>query len=216
MHHIMQKVITNLDIPYEHFVSFLRTTNGVVAGSAALWASMEDEGNSPTWQPNDVDIWIPVPCLTKTLNTSLHDKYDPILTKSSGIREVARIFFERFGYHDIQQKEGQEARKRWQETYMSDKQMSDIIHRITYLEKGDKKIQIILTCDVPVQSILNDFDLSVCKVAWTSEQEYVQDAYGKFRTDQVIIKKGVVLTNRLLGRIQKYMERGFKVVIDDK
>lgn len=216
----MQKLIETLDIPYPNFVGFLQTMNGFVAGSAALCTYMED-GNTdspPTWQPNDVDIWIPVPKLSLAFNQSLRKNdlvYDNIIHTSNSIRSVIRLFFERYGYHDIQIDNNlsyKERKEKWENEYKVDRLLSVFIHRVIYLYKGDKKIQVILTADIPLMDVLDDFDFSVCKIAWKPDDVYVHGV--GFTQNEARLKKGTVLTNRLVQRMQKYIQRGFKVVIE--
>ena len=50
------------NIPLDQLTSFLKLTNGFIGGSAALYGYMKEKDLMiKKWQPNDIDIWIPVP-----------------------------------------------------------------------------------------------------------------------------------------------------------
>lgn len=242
----MQHVIEEFGFDFVDFRTFLVLMKGHVAGSAALYAFLSRFERNPfgatpcmgteiTRTPNDIDVWIPVPSLNKgdcqaIRNGDFEDGRFDLLKVSACIRSLVRGFMNAQGFEEkrvnitvdeddlngmtMKQRRAEVARR--QATYLNDTRMSDLIHRIMYFEKDGDAVQVMLTCDEPIMSVLNDFDLSICKIAWDPVGDFI--ATHEVLTD-IHDRRAVMsmpddepLSARAIDRIKKYNARGFRVM----
>jgi len=170
----MESILRSFGLPAEDFSAFLRTCGGVVAGSAALAAYLDDA--ALPWAPNDLDVWLRVPDLAveqvaqTPLETRLHRRADALAT-------MAHMAFARMGFAEpttSYERDGStaefEAFHRRRQAYLDLRHDNDFILDILYFEKevdqAMRKVQVIVMADLPVDALLQRFDLSVCRVAW--------------------------------------------------
>lgn len=234
----MQSVIESFGIPYNSLSGLLSTFDGCIAGSSALYGYLYETEN-PSWKPNDMDIWIKVPGLTKEqCRDGARDVRGVIpeeVLEAMSIKRVVKSFMARNGYKkeelclgcdemDELKKKGltitdiRAMRQKRIDDYIEKKNEDDqLIFNIMFFVKDNKKIQIILTSDVPRTELLDRFDMSVCAIAWdpitefsTSLPQALYDAKHK-RTDYK--RSTQPLSLRGEKRVQKYKERGFKIYV---
>lgn len=233
----MKSVIESFGIPYNSLTGLLTTFDGCIAGSSALYGYLS-ETETPSWQPNDMDIWIKVPGLsTEHCRKGFPNEPEvhELLLHSMSMKRVLRAFMKRFDYQSVTlglsidrleegKKKGMsrsqihEAYQKEVSAYLQEKNAAEqIIHSILYFSKDDKKVQIILTSDITRDELLENFDMSVCGIAWDPETGYatslpqaLYDAKHK-RTDYKRSLEHV--TERTNERIKKYRERGFKIYV---
>jgi hypothetical protein len=205
----------------ESLGAFLKLMNGFIAGSAPLHAYLGLDAFD--WMPNDLDIWIPVPGVTKELildGREHHSKYNiESLTRTPAINailDIAKLFMEKHGwkrdYHTV-----------GLEDYLAFRDSNPEILRIYPFFKNKHKIQVIFTADVAPAAILDTFDLSGCKVAWSPALGFdltPSDVREQLEKDGKVLYlapgKSSVIPARTRERIQKYQARGFTVMGDLK
>jgi len=237
---IMKAVIESFGIPYNTLSGILNTFDGCIAGSSALYGYLS-QIETPSWTPNDMDVWIKVTGLTRQKCRTDHldwtDDHD-IITEKMSIKRVLRTIMQRHGFEEKRvgtfsdeeikkyDRKDKAAAKQLNELYRKrvdayleeTKANEGVICAILYFTKNDKKIQFILTSDIPREDLLTAFDLSVCRVAWDPEHEFatsvpqaLQDANNK-RAD-CIYQSDDVFSERTRERLKKYQDRGFKIYV---
>lgn len=205
------------EVDFDAFSTLLKIMNGYIAGSSVVYdyiSSIE----VASWQPNDMDVWIPLPEITReNIDFERDFKLDMVgrgefPSYYSSIQTRIRIVKDFLKFHE------------WRETRCSNiKDYKDFhyvnpnIYKIYTFEslnpKLTKKIQIIFTtgCE-PIQN-LNTFDLSGCRMAWSPSVGY--DLTPNYVLEDIKQKRMFVddkyYTDRTEGRVDKYRERGFKV-----
>lgn len=204
----------------ESLFAFLNITKGFIAGSAALHAFL-DETYDESWTPGDMDIWIPVPGMTKDKILQAREIHasgylDPTRTPAIfTLTDMAVHFMKDHGWkrtHDYE----------FTKHYMAFRDSCPYILRIFCFtsEKSKQRIQIIFTADVPPATILDTFDLSGCKVAWNPTEKFnltppavlkqlAADPSALYITDPAI----KIDDKRTRERIAKYQRRGFTIYI---
>lgn len=216
------------DFCEESLSTFLKMTHGFIAGSAALHAYLDErfaergpECELLDWTPGDMDIWIPVPSMTKEKILEARDihergELDPTRTPAIfTLTDFAVHFMKDHGWERTIDHE-------FHKHYMAFRDSCPYIMRIFHFtsEKCKQRIQIIFTADVPPATILDTFDLSGCKVAWNPTGRFnltppeILDQLAKEPSVMYIKTPSVKLDDeRTRQRIAKYQRRGFTIYI---
>ena len=180
----MQTLLSSY-FPYAPFRDLLAEVGGVIAGSAALAAYLT-EHNVPSFVPADLDIWI---------------RGAPRTNKQIGISVLWRVqnHLERQGYylthyhHDC------------------DYASADVTEIIS-MAKGTHRLQLIGTVKNPVEYITESFDLSACITWWDPTTEEIETLYPADTQRKIIYLMHTSEEPRHHERVQKYVERGFRVL----
>ena len=190
MNTTIESLITSYGIDYPKFKQRIAASMGVIAGSAALACYLAQEGIDPGFTPNDIDIFIPGGSWG----------YD--------ISDVTNIV-------DLLEKYGFAA----QESYVHEEDYESLscIESITSLSNGINKIQIIVVncMDIP-QYIAADFDLSACICWWNLHADRFEAHHPILTKRKEMYQVHNVLDGsedpKCVARIQKYIDRGFKLI----
>jgi len=189
MNHL-ENLITSYGIDYSLFKIRISSSMGVIAGSAALACYLAQEGIDPGFTPNDIDIFI-------AGGLWGYDKSD-----------VTNIV-------DLLEKYGFAA----QESYVHEEDYESLsgIESITSLSNGLNKIQIIvINClDIP-QYIAADFDLTACICWWNLHADRFEAHHPILTKRKEMYQVHSVVDGvedpKCAARIQKYIDRGFKLI----
>jgi hypothetical protein len=219
----MEALVESFGLPLEVFRAFLCTCHGEVAGSAALAAYMNDA--ALPWEPNDIDVWLRVPELTveQVARAKCGNQIDGrLFHRATAIKTMARMVFARMGFaeptYDVESCQADRQR-----AYSdSDLHDADFIVDILCFEKDVsgqlRKVQVIVMADLSVQTLLQRFDLSACRVAWDGATFALA---GGTEHDISCMRtlchwparpngSSTALTSRQSERLAKYKARGFK------
>ena len=164
----------------------------MLAGSSVLAAL------TGTFEPNDLDIWLRLEDTSKLLCEE--DKHAAEKTNGLRLNTLHRFLLESEYQRDY--------RSRDAIAYM---EMDHLIHRIhNYTNKAGKKIQLISTKQ-RLSTVLNDFDLNICCCWWQGRSIYARHPMALLRREfELYSERQSKLTVHRLGRIDKYIGRGFK------
>lgn len=193
----MERFLERYSLPTERFHTLLRDSAGLVSGSAALALYLEQEGVAPGFEPGDLDLWFPSDHWGLDEHTDWKQEWIAFLRCSE--YEVARDWVEQDVYAERMTR----------------------IQQVITLQRGDKKIQLIVVDADCVESlkeyVVNRFDLSVCMTWWCPETGVFETIYPVLTRQKkmfVRCQSGISQGNavREEERIQKYRERGFEVV----
>ena len=202
----MEALIRVYGLPYGPFRELMRTTNALVAGSAALAMYLQQDGQEPGFEAADLDIWVED---TRQLVAS-SGAYQQF-----GNRYLFINFLVKNGFNVVCK-------------YTSSATDYDPLHRIreilSFVNREGKKVQIVLLEEKNLIGYVRDnFDLSVCMSWWDARTERFENAWPEdtlqremHMTDasQASHASGGLdaLAARQISRIQKYEERGFRLV----
>jgi len=200
---------------------------GVIAGSAALHGyllSTEDE--KPSWEPNDIDIWIPIKgidelwsCLYSSYNKlsdDIHGNIKNLIIEHPStllyktLRRKVHRFFNENRYRLV---ENQSLTKNKKKEYP----LTHIIAVHTFKSDANApNIQLIFTAEMPdLYDVVDTFDFDFLKVAYniTTETfivpENIQNIIRTKHMYALNIHNKCKITNRLAERVKKYESRGF-------
>ncbi len=195
----MEFIIDHYGLNFSEFSEFLRVNNGIVAGSSSLAAYLKSE-NDLTWMPNDIDIWIPV----KNIENLENIKSESIqFFQKHSYNKSDNILYDSYNSYN----------------HIIDYKSSSLNHiiEICNFKKDDSfKIQIMFIQDLSVFAILEKFDLSICKIAWDPEYEFI--TYSKYVLQDIKSKRAHYDNDNnnqnKTNRINKYKERGFKIYVE--
>lgn len=202
----MQQLISSYDINFSEFRIALHQTGGIVAGSAALSAYLNQEGIDPGFKPNDLDIFIP------GIKQNVIDAMGNIIPNQYYIKSLDTMtkFLAPYGY--IKNNKFNTIRS---ESYYNTIQG---IQNVTgFTNSNNKEIQVIIINSYNIiDHIFKNFDLSVC-VSWycniTNSFKTLNPELTKrkemfslrLETDEKLITKAAI-------RTEKYIARGFKLI----
>lgn len=186
--------------------AYIKMYNGFIAGSACL-----AQLTNASWKPNDIDIWIPIPNMTIDMVKDIKDmNYDKIKFNNRDIiKSSTKSFFEYLNYKYIHQSDDAFP------DYMKNRSMEYVLH-IMQFTKDDITVQVILTADVPMKTILSSFDISVCKIAWIPSHIgfYVDPtADADIESNRALFVNNHYDDARKQERIDKYKSRGFDIYV---
>lgn len=189
----MQALLQSYGIFDDEFVRLMRSTRAVIAGSSVLSVINKD------FEPNDIDIWV------EAKNDEVYRLieqlfYNFMYSKNYIKLEADNEHFESnsFNYREISDFAG--------EMYA----VKTFINN-----EGGKKVQILITKS-DVTSMIKNFDLSVC-ACWC---EIYNTGFCELKALDIENTKKKVMyslqnrkqTDREKQRVQKYIERGYKLV----
>lgn len=202
----MQQLISSYDINFSEFRIALHQIGGIVAGSAALSAYLNQEGIEPGFKPNDLDIFIP------GIKQNVIDDMGNIIPNQYYIKSLDAMakFLAPYGY--IKNNKFNTVDN---EPYYNT--IQGIQNVTSFTNKKNKEIQLIIINSYNlIDHIFKDFDLSVC-VSWycniTNSFKTLNPKLTKrkemyslcLETDEKLIAKAVL-------RVEKYKARGFKLI----
>lgn len=250
----MDQLLKLFEIDQVQFNAFLQVTRGGVAGSAALWAIMLeqrlcevdatsecrwcDEGceicsecieRSKTdlkWTPGDIDIWIPLPGITKEDCRDSEEFLNPsknytlplltdIVTQFMSVQNYKRLRF--------CDEQGNLPRKKPEDSsfanYFDKLSVKWLCKILNFKNAAGQSVQIMFTSDMQFSTIRDSFDLSVCQVMYLPQNGFKSTSSSvlaniKDRQAYVLTEKSTstFAMEQLERRCQKYRERGFEVM----
>ena len=185
----IESLITSYGIDYPEFKLRVAASMGVIAGSAALACYLSQEGQDPGFTPNDIDIFLPG-------GSWGHDESD--------VTDIVTLL-KTYGFTLDEYSQSE------------DYQCFSDIQSISTLIKGNNKIQIIvLTCMDVIDYIAVDFDLTACMCWWNLHTDRFEAIHPLLTKRKEIYQVRTVHDSskdeKRAARIQKYIDRGFKLV----
>jgi len=179
--------------------TLLKDTGAIIAGGSVLQAFQDAGGSDAVIKKQDIDIYVPVKTAKAFFNAFVRDNVLAILNteKVGNIRE--RSYKSALYCSSFLQKNG-------------------IIKVYNYVSKSvEFDVMIVRNRRTPLQ-VVNNFDLTFCQIWFdgqtirASHPEDIKQKSGTLQGEYVdLFLKG----NKFLhNRIQKYGERGYKVVLD--
>lgn len=207
----MEAFIGSYALPYEPFRELMRTTNALVAGSAALSLYLQQEGQAG-FEPGDLDIWVED---TRQLVAS-SGAYQQF-----GNRYLFINFLIKNGYNVVCKYEPKAEYE------------SLRIREILSFVNRERKVQVILLAEKDLKGYMREFDLSVCMSWWDARTERCETLWPETLGREMFIggsaashashangclsgglSGGLDASHALrqISRIQKYEERGFRLI----
>jgi len=199
----MESLITSYDINFQAFHQTIKQLNGLVSGSFALSAYLNQEGIESGFQCNDIDIFIPgeQEHARDSRGYMIPGKY--VIKSLNTMKEFLAIYGfienDKFSTSD-------------EEYYGSLTQIENIT---SFTNSDNKEIQIIIiNTDNLLEYISNEFDFSAC-VSWydidNNSFKTLEPSLTKNK-EMYWIKSKSEITQTNLIRLEKYISRGFKIV----
>lgn len=219
----MEALFKKFDIPYHAITGLLQIFDGCIAGSSVLHSYLS-QTEELSWEPNDIDIWIPIPSLTKSkVRNGLDSKaygvdYTLVNYDIKSMKHVIDNLFERYNFI-LSELNGRN-------NYMDYKACSKgIIYSISYYEKNGKMIQVIYTSDIPRKELLENFDMTICRISWDPQTQFttpsptvfedIKNKRAVFAEKLVKLRSGKMegFSEKQMKRINKYLDRGFQICL---
>jgi hypothetical protein len=190
----MDTILSSFHLDIATFGELLNATGAIVAGSAALAAYIPNK-----FIPNDLDIWVHsdffppssslIPC--------------PGVAVRHGYTYLFAYFMKHHGYEEVVQPHQSD------EEYTSNPVFA-ILQSIQRFQHPSGKIVQVMHCKVPVDDILESFDLSVAKTWWCPNSGLCTEHAESCNAGEMYSLREAT-TDREKDRIQKYESRGFKL-----
>ena len=185
------------------FVAALEECDACIAGSAALYAMRHTFGVVNTWEPNDIDVWMPC-----------QDRDEWIaLSAMRGVLERSGFLYKKYSHFGNQS--------------YSYAAIHHIARIFTFTHPARAvSVQIIIVRGFTPTGVAGRFDMSVCKVVWTPELGFgltKEDVVHDVRNSRAVLSRGELYNlqtqhevaakiERTRVRIRKYASRGFTIV----
>jgi hypothetical protein len=192
----MESFIESYRIPFAPFQELVKTTNSLVAGSAALALYLEQNGIDPGFSPGDIDIWAED---TQDL-VAAHGAY-----QQHGNLYLFSNFLIQNGFNVMTKCVPKES------DYEG---FHNIAHIISFINREGKTIQLILLREKNIfEYIFRQFDLSPCMTWWNADNNVFET-----RWPQETLRKEMYyyspreISSREILRLEKYEARGFRRV----
>jgi hypothetical protein len=202
----MDSVLSSFHFDIVTFSELLNATGAVVAGSAALAAYIPNK-----FTPNDLDIWVHSDFFPPSLN-GLAPPDHPGVSVRLGYNYLFAYFMKHHGYVEVD-------RPVQRDVEYTSNPVFAILRSIQRFQHPSGQIVQVMHCKVPVDNILDSFDLSVAKTWWYPSCNPKQFPLGTLYTEHPeSCKAGHMyslrepVTDREKARIEKYESRGFKWV----
>jgi len=192
----MEQLITSYGLPYTEFHEILSSTNCLVAGSAALSMYLQQEGIDPGFYPNDIDIWV-------------EDTRQ--LVASSGAYQQ---FGNRYIFINFLIKNGFNVTCKYEPKREDYEPLHKITEILSFMNREGKEIQIVLLTETDlIRYVRENFDLSICMSWWNAWEERFENLWPEETLRKEMMFTPVAeKTERESERVQKYEERGFRLV----
>ncbi len=208
----MQSILSSFHLNIRTFSELLHATNSVVAGSAALAAQVAETPYKFT--PNDLDIWVHSDFFPPQ-SVGLAPPEHPAVAVRHGYQFLFAYFLKQHGYVEVDRPVQSDAE------YTSNPVFAILrcIQRFQHSASG--RVVQVMHCKVPVENLLDSFDLSVAQTWWVPSLHPQHSEGFLYSADREAAKVGLMYllreatTEREKTRIKKYEERGFSLVERD-
>lgn len=192
----MEALIESYRLPFAPFRELIKSTNSLVAGSAALALYLQQNGIEPGFVPGDIDIWA-------------EDTLELIAARGAYCQHGNLYLFSNFliqnGFNVTIQYEPKET---------DYENFHNIAHILSFINREGKSIQLILLREKNIFNyIYNNFDLSPCITWWNSGV----NTFDTMWPEETLRKEMYYYPTREINareieRIEKYKERGFRLI----
>jgi hypothetical protein len=204
----MESILNSFHLNIHSFSELLHATNAVVAGSAALAAQVAETPYK--FVPNDLDIWVHSDFFAPHM--VLAPPENPAVAVRHGYQFLFRYFLKQHGYVEVDRPVQSDAE------YTSNPVFAILrcIQRFQHSASG--RVVQVMHCKVPVENLLDSFDLSVAQTWWVPSLHPQHREGFLYSADREAAKVGLMYllrdctTEREKARIKKYEERGFRLV----
>lgn len=194
----MEAFIGSYGLPYGPFRELMRTTNALVAGSAALSLYLQQEGQAG-FEPGDLDIWVEDTRQLVASSGAYHQ---------FGNRYLFVNFLIKNGYNVVCKYEPK-----------AEYESLPIREILSFINR-ERKVQVILLAEKDLKGYMREFDLSVCMSWWDARTERCETLWPETLRREMFMADAESGSNaasqahalRKISRIQKYEERGFRLI----
>lgn len=197
---IMQSIIESYSIDYEQLRLFIADYNGFIAGSAALAAYLH-QYNIPSYEPGDIDIWIP--------------------TDSPEFVHMFEEFIRIYGFTNIHEYDS--LTNDHIQSYgggVDYDNVPSLLSVTSFLNCNEQKVQLIQINPENYTSIYkyirDHFDISVCATWWNPVSQVITtlDHYNTKKMRMYVLneKDAIDGKEKVQQRLEKYKVRGFKYI----
>jgi hypothetical protein len=221
----MQSCLEQYGISSDTLSEFAKNTNACIAGSAALHSYINNVLNTPpSWTPNDIDFWVPIPDLNKSKSVLSNDSYDHYLdtgvvlpktsVKTDELRAYCKEFFQKNGFIETNIANNNPDIRAGLKNYSAHVENTTYMVQVLYFNKDGLKVQVILTTNISIINLIHGFDLSICSVAWNLvEKSFViaSDAIYDIEHNIMRVRNNTVNRSNIYQRVAKYALRGFRI-----
>lgn len=192
----MEELITSYGIDYQSLKSLLTTKNSLIAGSTALYLYLKQNHIEPTWEPNDIDIWV--------------EDTDEIILQNGSYVQRGNMYL----FANLLISSGYNLTREFEQKDHYEELIQKIKFILSFVHPNGKKVQIIVvTQNYLLDYIITHFDLSICITWWNAFTETVETFYPELtlKMQCVLMVSHNMYPDRLLKRIEKYTQRGFTI-----
>jgi hypothetical protein len=195
--HQMESFLQSYHIPCAPFKDLLKTTNSLFTGSAALALYLQQEDIEPAFIPNNLNLLVQDTHCLFFENGHLNQK--------STVMRFSTFLLSN-GYNLTTKFESDQA---WYQTL---KQIQQVL---SFLHPSGTEVHLIVLIVSDLQDYMNtNFDLSACCTWYDARTDRFETA------DEITINKEISIlpgqhpyTDTLRTRIEKYVSRGFTLVL---
>ena len=192
----MENFIESYHLPFGPFQELVKSANCLVAGSAALALYLKQYGIEPGFTPGDMDIWA-------------EDTQELVASRGTYEQHGNLYLFSNFLIQN-----GFNVTMKCDPKENDYENFHNITHILSFINRDGKKIQLILLRETNIFNYIYDnFDLSPCMSWWNSYNNTFQTLWPEetLRKDMYYYSTREI-TGREIERIEKYKERGFRLV----
>ncbi len=199
----MENFIASYELDFTKFQETIISTNAIVAGGAALALYLKQNNIEPGFEPNDLDIWVKSSMYIRGIgNVVFNHEF-----------KTLQYFFKQNGYEVIRDLRINCDDIEADEYFMS----MNKIARIVTLRKSEKTIQIVMVKDNNlIGYITSYFDMTQCISWWNAVDNTFYTLYPELTLNKQmncnLERKGQQYPVQLQLRIEKYINRGFKLI----
>jgi hypothetical protein len=203
----MQSLLASFHLEIRPFSELLNATGAIVAGSAALAALVA--GTPYTFTPNDLDIWVHSDFFQSNAIMKHVAFAQPTAVElvRRGHMYIFSYFLRQHGYVEVE-------RPVQSDVEYTSNPVFAILRCIQRFQHPSGRVIQVIHCKVPVEEILDTFDLSVAATWWVpsvhpSNEGFLHTLDPESTAAGVMYSLRKFATDREKERIQKYEARGF-------
>ena len=192
----MEAFIESYRLPFAPFQELINATNSLVAGSAALALYLQQHGVDPGFAPGDMDIWA--------------EDTQELVAARGAYRQHGNLYL--FSNFLIQN--GFNVTMKCDPKETDYENFHNITHILSFINREGKTIQLILLRATNLFHYIHDnFDLSPCMTWWNSDNNTFETLWERetLRKDMMYCLTRDI-SGREIERIEKYKERGFRLI----
>jgi len=193
----MESFLQSYSIPAAPFKDLLKTTNSLFTGSVALALYLQQEGVDPAFIPNNINILVQ--------DTNCMFSEDGHLNQKSTVLRFSTFLL----------KNGYNLTTKFESNNHEYQFLKKIQQVLSFLHPSGTEVHLIVVIVSELQNYVNDhFDLSICCTWYNARTEQFETADDNTKQKEMSIQPSQYpYTDILRDRIQKYVSRGFSLIL---